>query len=210
MHGLINRRVALATFIVGVLAVGIGFWARANWVGPGERSNIPVPAPTATAIALAPATPTTARPAPTMAPTVVPTPVNNDVVLEVSESDLDSELSERLVGQPIGQTPLGQARIQSVRAQLRDHRVRLSGNAAAGFVSTPFVILGTVEPQRGRPMVDVQEATVGGFLLPAAARVTLADMLQDQVDNMVKERAVNVRTIDIADGRMRLVGTPSS
>jgi hypothetical protein len=208
MNGLINRRVALATFVVGLLAVGIGLWARANWVGPGERSGIPTP-PTATAIALAPPTPTAARPAPTPVPTVIPTPVNRDVVLDVTESEVDGELSDRLVGQPLGQTPLGPARIQSVGVQLRDHRVRLSGNAAAGFVSTPFVVMGTVEPRLGRPTVDVHEATVGGFLLPAAARVALADTLQLQIDQIVKERAVDVRSIDISDGRMRLVGTPS-
>ena len=45
---------------------------------------------------------------------------------------------------------------------------------------------------------------------PAAARTALADSLQLQVDQMLKERAVDVRTIDIADGKMRLVGTPTS
>jgi hypothetical protein len=204
-------RQTAALLIIVALGIGVGLWARSAWVGPPDPATVGA---ASTATLPPPATsappPTAVAKAPTVLPTAVPTPANRDVVLEVSEAELDQELSERLVGQPLGRTPLGEAKIQSVAVQLRDRQVTLGGNAAVGIVQTPFVITGTVEPSGGRPMVDVRQATVGGFLLPSAARDTLAQSLQVQVDHMLSERAVKVRSIDIADGKMRLVGTPNS
>jgi hypothetical protein len=142
-------------------------------------------------------------------PTAIPTPVSRDVVLEMSESELDAELGDRLVGQPLGATPLGEAKIQSVAVQLRDRQVRLNGNALVGILRTPFALTGTVEPAGGRPIVNVREASVGGVALPAPARETLAASLQLQVDSVLADRAVKIRTIEIDDGTIRMVGTPN-
>jgi len=62
----------------------------------------------------------------------------------------------------------------------------------------------------GHPMVTVTQATVGGVVLPDTARDALAQSVQTQVDGMFSERDVKVRTIDIADGKMRVVGTAGS
>lgn len=209
---IMRRSTSIAVLILGVLAVsiGIGFWMRGSGSGGDAPRQASAPTATTGPVSTLAVPPTAIALAPTAVPTPAPTPANRDIVLEVSESQLDSELTERLVGQPLGRTPLGEAKIQSVAVQLRDRQVRLDGNAAVGLIRTPFVITGTVIPDGGRPMVDVREASVGGFILPGAARAALAESLQLQVDRMLSERDVNVRTIDIADGKMRLVGSPGS
>jgi hypothetical protein len=135
-------------------------------------------------------------------------PAPHDVVMEVSESDLQSQLSTMLIGRSLGATPLGDATIQSVTVALRDRQVQVGGVARTGFLQAPFTAAGTIEPDAdGRPMVSVREATVGGVTLPDAARLALADSLQSQVDSLFSDRRMRVRAIEIVDGTMRVVGT---
>ena len=212
------RRLLVATTIIAILiGIGIGLSVRSitgDKPAPGDSvSDLPAPAftPAATStpprVASSVAT-TVAKIAPTVA-AVAPTPATRDVVMEVSEADLDQQFSTMLVGQSLGKTPLGDAKVQSVAVQLRDRQVKLGGNASVGFLRTPFTVTGTVTPNAsGRPTVSVSEATVGGVLLPDAARDALAESVQTQVDKMfVGQGDVKVRTIDIADGKMRVVGT---
>ena len=204
--------VALAALAI-VVGIGVALSAR-SIIGtpsatPEAVNAVPTPAPTV--VAAVPPTqpvPPVATVPPTAIPTAIPTPANQEVVLEVSEADLNDQFSRSLVGQPLGKTPLGDARVQSVAIQLRDRRVRLDGNAAVGFLQAPFIVIGTVAPNgAGRPIVTVNEATVAGAALPDAARDALAESFQLQVDEMFLQRDVKIRTIDIADGKMRVVGT---
>jgi hypothetical protein len=219
-----GRQSGLLLLLVVVAAgVTIGVLARA-WLdreqGQRQDAGAPLSVPTSlpstvaaaptTAPPLAPATPV--RPAPTpilAAPT--PTPASRDVVVEVSEGQLQSQLSDLLVGKSLSVTPLGDATIQSVTVALRDRQVRVGGGATVGFVSAPFTAAGTVDPSpSGRPVVSVSEATLGGVLLPDPVRLALTESLQTQVDGLFAERSLKVRTIDITDGRMRVVGTVGS
>jgi hypothetical protein len=69
----------------------------------------------------------------------------------------------------------------------------------------------TIEPDGGgRPRVKVSQASVGGVDLPEAMRAALAETLQERVNEFLGDRSVRIRTIDIANGRMRVVGTPGS
>lgn len=217
----VMRKAVIVTAVIAILiGLGAGISAR-SLVGDKPAPNDPVsdlstPATTATATGLASsALSSQARPAPTAAPPataiVAPTPVSRDVVMEVSEADLDQQFGSMMVGQSLGRTPLGDATVQSVAVQLRDRQVKLDGNAQVGFVRAPFTVTGTVTPTAaGRPLVSVSEAMVGGVLLPESARSALAESVQTQVDQMFSDGTVKVRTIDIADGKMRLVGTRGS
>lgn len=171
--------------------------------GQGQESGAAVP-PTSppTAIVAAPAAP----------PTVVPPASSSqDVVMEVTESELQSELTSMLVGKSLGSTPLGDATVQSVTVALRDRQIQVSGAARAGFLNAPFAAAGTVVPDSsGRLKVSIPQATVGGVDLPEGARTALADMLQTEVDGMFATRSMKVRTVEIADGKMRVVGTAGS
>jgi hypothetical protein len=46
--------------------------------------------------------------------------------------------------------------------------------------------------------------------VPEPARSSLADSLQTQVDTLFAARSLKVRSVEIADGKMRLVGTAGS
>jgi hypothetical protein len=191
-------------------AAGVAGWQRYNGGArardasqPGQPGAVATVAPTTIA----------AAPTPTSRPTAQPTvtPASRDVTFEVSEGDLELQLSRMLVGQPLGTTPLGEATVQTVTVALRDRQVKVGGNAKAGFLIAPFTAAGTVAPNgEGRPIVRVNEATVGGVVLPDPARAALADSLQTQVDGLFAERSMKVRTIEIADGKMRVVGTSGS
>ena len=201
-------------FVVVVLAAGgvIGFLGRTWLDGQQHQEQAQsgaVPAGVPTAVAIQPPAPTLAARAPAAAPTAAP--LSSDLVLEVSERDLQSQVNRMLVGQSLGRTPLGEATVQSASVALRDRQIRVDGAARAGFVNAPFTATGTVAPDgNGRPLVNVSEATVGGVLLPDAARAALAGSLQSQVDRLFAGREMKVRTIDIADGKMRVVGTAGS
>jgi hypothetical protein len=131
--------------------------------------------------------------------------------MEVSEDELQSQLTTMLVGKSLGSTPLGDATVQTVSVALRDRQVQVSGAAGAGFLNAPFTATGTIVPDAGgRPKVSVSEATVGGVELPEGTRAALADLLQTEVDRTFADQAMTVRTIEIANGKMRLVGTTGS
>lgn len=146
------------------------------------------------------------------APTAPPPPTaqagSRDTVLEISEGELQAQVNTMLVGRSLGGTPLGDATIQSATVALRDRQIKVTGNARAGVLNAPYTTVGTVTPDgNGRPLVRITEASVGGVALPDSARTALADSLQTQVDRLFSDRSMKVRTIEIADGKMRIVGT---
>jgi hypothetical protein len=213
------RRSWLVLVLIAVVAIGL-LLTRVWRPSPeaeaprGPEAAAPAPptstptAPTAVA-AVQPTPPPTAPPRPTVAPT--PTPASRDVVMEVTESELQSQLTSMLVGKSLGTTPLGDAMVQTVSVALRNRQVQVSGAAQAGFLSAPFTLAGTISPDtRGGLRVNVDDATVGGVALPEGTRAALADMLQTQVDGMFTDESMKVRTVDIADGKLRVVGTAGS
>jgi hypothetical protein len=206
------RRLVIPLTLVIVLAIGVSLGlAGRTWMDGGQSQQPDASTAAAPASTLPPAASTvqaTVLPRGTLAPTVTAAP--RDVVMEVSESDLQEQLSTMLVGQSLGATPLGDATIQSVTVALRDSQVKVGGAAKAGFLQAPFTAAGTVVPNAaGRPMVSISEATVGGVMLPDGAKTALAESLQTQVDGLFADRSMRVRAIDIIDGKMRVVGTAS-
>jgi len=210
----VKRRLVVALAAIAIIvALGVALSARSIIGTPPATPEAVSVAPTAVPTSVAAVPPTQPVPTATTVPTVIvptaiPTPDRQDVILEVTEADLNDQFSTSLVGQPLGKTPLGDAKVQSVAIQLRDRRVRLDGNATVGFLQAPFMVIGTVAPNgAGRPIVTVNEATVAGAALPDAARDALTQSFQLQLDEMFVQRDVKIRTIDIADGTMRVVGT---
>lgn len=198
------RRFFVLLFVAVILVIGaaLGVLGR-TWLDRQSPDARPQAAPTSAPVAIPP----TAPPAPAAAPAAAA----RDMVVEVSESELQAQLATMLVGRSLGSTPLGDATIQSVTVALQDRQVKVGGGARAGVLNAPFTAAGTITPDgNGRPLVRVNEATVGGVLLPDAARTALADSLQTQVDGLFADRAMKVRTIEIADGKMRVFGTAGS
>jgi hypothetical protein len=214
------RRIALGLLVVAVVIFGLlmyrvgrspedaGRGQDQEAAGAVPPTSVATSAPTSVAAA-PPTSPPTATVRPTAAATA--TPVSRDVVTEVSESELQGHLTTMLVGRSLGTTPLGDAMIQTVTVALRNRQVQVGGAATAGFLNAPFTAAGTVLADAdGRPKVKVDEATVGGVILPDGTRAALADLLQTQVDGLFADPSMKVKTIDIADGKMRVVSTPAS
>ena len=204
------RRLFTILLVAAVLVLGgtIGIAGRSwldNQAPISREPAAPAAAPTSAPVAVAVA-PTTPPP-----PAAAPAASARDVVVEVTEHELQSQLDTMLVGRSLGSTPMGDATIQSVTVALRDRQIQVGGAARAGFLNAPFTATGTIAPDgAGRPLVRVNEAMVGGVVLPDAARMALADSLQTQVDGLFADRTMKIRTIDIADGKMRVVGTSGS
>ncbi|MCC7367274.1 MAG: hypothetical protein IT306_02565 [Chloroflexi bacterium] len=205
------RRVLIVAVLGAMLAVGVvlGLGARALFDVSQATVDVVTSQPTIVATQA-----TVAQAAPPAAPTapakvaLTPTPAPLDVAVEVTEGQLESQLNGMLVGQSLGSTPLGDATVQTVSVQLRDGLIQVGGGARAGFLQAPFQAAGTVVPDgNGRPLVKVSQASVGGIDLPEQARNALADSLQTRVDDLLGDRSVKIRTIDIANGKMRVVGT---
>jgi hypothetical protein len=198
------RRLFTILFVAVILVTGaaIGVLGR-TWLDSQSPDARPQAAPTSAPVAIPPTAPPP--------PAATPAASVRDMVVEVSESELQSQLTTMLVGRSLGGTPLGDATVQSVTVALQDRQVKVGGAARAGVLNAPFSAVGTIAPDgNGRPLVRVDEATVGGVLLPDAARTALANTLQTQVDGLFANRAMKVRTIEIADGKLRVVGTTGS
>ena len=191
----------LVILVVLGLGATIGVLGRAWLDNQPQAASGPTPAPTSASVAVAPAAP---GPPATSAPAASP----RDTVVEITESELQAQVNTMLVGRSLGSTPLGDATIQSATVALRDRQIQVNGTARAGVLNAPFTAAGTIVPDgNGRPLVRMDEATVGGVVLPEGARSALADTLQTQVDRLFADRAIKVREIEIADGKMRVIGT---
>jgi hypothetical protein len=133
------------------------------------------------------------------------------VVIEVTEADLNAQLAQLLVGQSLGTTPIGDATVHSVTVTLRDGQIGVGGQAAVGPLGAPFSVTGRVAADAtGRPRVAVTAAQVGGFGLPEPATTTIAALLQQQLDALFDQQTLRVRSVEIADGRLRIVAVPAS
>ncbi|MCC6175112.1 MAG: hypothetical protein IT305_07395 [Chloroflexi bacterium] len=205
MHRLILAAVLLAVFAGGLLAGVAGHStlekvpARLGLVAPTST-----PQPT-----VAPVRPPVVPRQP--APGLGAAQASREVVVEVTEADLDAQLKQVLVGQSLGITPLGDARIASLNVRLRDGEIVLDGDASVGAIRAPFTIAGTLTPDSfGRGVIGISEALLGGVLLPDPMRTLLAQTLQTQVDQTLSNASVRVRSIEIANGRLRLVGQAAS
>lgn len=132
-----------------------------------------------------------------------------EVAIEVTEAELTQRLSQQLVGRSLGQTPLGAASVERLEASLRGGRAGVNGSARLGETSVPYTSQLTAEPdQAGRVRVRVADAKVGGIGVPSAVRDDLEAVMQAEVDRLLATRPMRVRSIEIGDGRMRVVGAP--
>jgi hypothetical protein len=199
-----------AAGLMGVLAIGIVI-GMASRPLPDERSE-PTPVATAPATSkptLIPATPIRAQQDVVLRPTARPAP--RDVTLEVTESELADELNARLAGRSLGATPLGDATAETFTATLRGGRVEIGGNARVGLFGAPFLIVGDIRASdRGRPVVRVSDARVGGVPMPEPSRSSIEQTIQTEIDQQLVRQPVHVRTVEIGDGRLRMTGAPAS
>jgi hypothetical protein len=188
-------RLVIILLMLSAVVLGLGAIWRAGTVGQHS-------APTGSSGA-APST------APPGAAVTAPTRPG-EVTFEITETELSQDLSQQLVGRPLGTTPLGDASIDSINVTLRDGQGVISGDGRLGGVSVPFSSTLTAAPDgAGGVRVSVTAASLSGVALPGSARNNLEDALQRQLNRLLATRRMRVRTVDIGGGRLRAFGTPA-
>lgn len=143
-------------------------------------------------------------------PVPPPTAAPDETALVLDEATLSDRLNSAVAGQSLGDTPLGPATARDLAVQLRDGQVRVTGQAQAGGASLPVSIAGVVRVESEQPVVEVREAKVGSISLPEGTRQQLERSLQQQVNQVLAENRVRVRSVTIADGVLTLIGRRAS
>ncbi len=200
------NRLVLVVIGLAILGVGIVLGSKGRRVMDSAQGLVGA-APTATATPR-PATPTSAaKPTATSQPVQAAAP--RDVVIELAEAELNQGLEAMLVGQPLGATPLGDATIRSISVALRDGQMYISGGAQVGALGAPFTVVGQLAPDTaGRPRVTLTGAQVAGFVMPPPVVNGLSSVLQQQIDQAFSMQTMRVTSVEIADGRIRIVASP--
>jgi hypothetical protein len=152
-------------------------------------------------------TPPTAAPNPT---SPLPTPAPNQVSLELTDTALTDQLNAQLVGQPLGDTPLGPASLRHIAVEFRNGQVLTSGEALAGSTRVPLNISSTIDLRDSQPVVVVHEATASGLPLPASARAAVQQAMQAQLDATLARRPMRIRSLTVSAGKLLVIGDPSS
>ena len=145
------------------------------------------------------------------APVTQATPVAaapGDQTIEMTESELTTVLNEHMAGRTLGETPVGSATMQQVTAQLRNGHIGATGNAVVGSASVPVEMTASMHVDNGRALVVIDDLRAAGVPLPAGAREPVRDAVQAQLDQQVQARHLRVTSISVADGKLRLVGSP--
>lgn len=129
--------------------------------------------------------------------------------VQITESELNQVLTERMVGQSLGGTPLGAATLKRIATRLQDGRLECDGDADVGSTSVPVSLTASSTAKDGRAIVNVEELRAAGIPLPSSARDAAQQALQTEVDQEVARLNLRVTSVAIADGKLTLTGTRS-
>src|SRR5207302_358335 len=115
--------------------------------------------------------------------------------IEVTEATLTNELNRRFAGQSLGSTPLGQATLEHLDAQLRSGQMTATGNAQVGATNVPVSMSGHMDVESGHALVVVQDARAAGVPLPDSTRQNVQRALQDEVDRQLARSKLRVTAV---------------
>jgi LmeA-like phospholipid-binding len=153
--------------------------------------------------------------APAARPAPEPTPASRgpsprveraDQRFEITEAVLSERLSQQLVGQSLGTTPVGPATLERVSVQLRNGHIAANGDAQVAATSVPVSMTARGTVERGRVLVKLDDLRVAGVPLPSSARDSVQHSLQAQVDAEVDRLQLEVSSLSIDAGKLVLVG----
>lgn len=160
-------------------------------------------------------TPTLVSPTPTSAPSKQNIPLSEikieskkgEVKIEAEEGTLTTIINQTLTGTSLGETPFGEAKISSVKVELQSGVIKISGDAAAGAINLPVEAAARVNLVDKKPKVSVENARVGIISLPSIISSQLEKPLQTQVDNLLKDKDIEIKSIVIENGKLTILGT---
>jgi hypothetical protein len=162
-----------------VLVVGFGAWAASTGDSAPQAASQP------TAVTAAP----------------------GEQTIEIDHADLSRQLSDSLVGQPIGSTPMGPATLTRIAAQLTDGHLQADGDASVASASVPVSMTASSTVQDGRAVVIVDDLRAAGVSLPSSARQSVQQALQARVDQAVDGQHLRVSQVAIGNGKLTVVGS---
>jgi hypothetical protein len=124
-------------------------------------------------------------------------------VVELDEATLTDRLNQQLAGRWQVQTAAGPATVEQLTGRLQAGRLSIDGTARAGYlVQLPLSATTTVSVQDRSPRVQVEQATVGGMLVPEAGRLEIERTLQGALDQALAEEGVEVHSLEIEQGKL--------
>jgi hypothetical protein len=130
-----------------------------------------------------------------------------EVTVKVDEATLTQQANANLAGRSIGDTPFGSATVRRLAVHLQNNQIVTDGTAQVGPTVAPVNVTSTVRAEAGRLRVTVTDAKVGGIPLPAGMRQQIESELQAQVDQVMGQQRIQVRSVTIADGALLATGT---
>ena len=102
------------------------------------------------------------------------------------------------------QTPLGQAQLRQLSAEISDNELIVRGTASAGWFNVPVDAAATASVRGGSVQVHVIDAHVNGVDVPDVARGQLEQQLQAQVAQAVAGSGAVVRSVQLTGGKLEV------
>jgi hypothetical protein len=144
-------------------------------------------------------------------PKAQPDSRRGDITYEIGEAELSGQVNQQLAGRPLGRTPLGDAVLERLQLSLRSGQAEATGRARLGGVSVPVSsqLVPSIDPA-GRLKVRVSQATMAGLPLPDPVRENLEASLESEIGRLINRQSLRLRSVEIGDGKLRVVGTPGA
>jgi hypothetical protein len=145
------------------------------------------------------------------APRAQPDLRRGDVAYELDQSELSRQLNQQLAGRPLGQTPLGDAVLERIQLSLHAGQAEATGSARLGGASVPISsqLVPSID-SNGRLKVQVSQASIGGVALPELLRARLESTIEAQLGQVINRQSLRLRSLELGDGKLRVIGTPGA
>jgi hypothetical protein len=194
-------------WIVFLLAIGGLYLAWTRFSPSAVPLGLPMPPAAATK---APAV-SGGAPAGDLAPRAQPDPGRGDVAFEIDQAELSRQLNQQLAGRPLGQTPLGDTVLERIQLSLHAGQAEATGSARLGGASVPVSsqLVPSID-STGRLAVRVSQATVAGLPVPDLIRADLERSIEAELGRVINRQSLRLRSLEIGDGKLRVIGTPSA
>jgi hypothetical protein len=149
------------------------------------------------------ATSTTSTPRQTHTPI---TPQSQQWSVQVDTPTLTQYMNSWAAAQGTIQTPLGDARLKQLSADIRDNKLIVSGTAESGWLTVPVDAAAAASAQNGAVQVHIEQAHINGVDMPDVLRSQLEQQLQNQLAQSLAAYRVTVQSVQLGDGKLVVAG----
>jgi hypothetical protein len=145
------------------------------------------------------------------APRARPDSQRGEIAFEIDQAELSRQLNQQLAGRPLGQTPLGDAVLERIQLSLHAGQAEATGSARLGGASVPVrsQLVPSID-STGRLGVRVSQTTVAGVPVPDLVRADLERSIEAELGRVINRQSLRLRSLEIGDGKLRVIGTPSA